>query len=97
MYHERFERAFADYIGTQYAIAVPHCTAAIHLALEAAGIGPGDEVIVPELTWIATAAPAQPATSSAGPLSRTGVSMSNDVPAVAAVPSTMVDPVITRS
>jgi perosamine synthetase len=38
-------------------VALPSCTSAIHLALAALGVGPGDEVIVPELTWIATAAP----------------------------------------
>jgi perosamine synthetase len=57
MYHERFERAFAGFIGTRFAIALPSCTSAIHLALAALGIGPGDEVIVPEITWIASAAP----------------------------------------
>ena len=40
-----------------HAIALPSCTAALHLSLMALGIGPGDEVIVPETTWIATAAP----------------------------------------
>lgn len=57
IYHERFERAFADYLGVRYAIALPSCTSAIHLALLAYGVGPGDEVIVPDITWIATAAP----------------------------------------
>src|SRR6185436_7072758 len=38
-------------------MALPSCTSAIHLALLALGVGPGDEVIVPELTWIASAAP----------------------------------------
>jgi len=57
MYHERFERAFSKYIGTQYAMALPSCTSAIHLSLLSLGIGKGDEVIVPDLTWIATAAP----------------------------------------
>jgi perosamine synthetase len=57
MYHERFERAFAEYIGVAHAIALPSCTSAIHLSLLALGVGPGDEVIVPELTWIASVAP----------------------------------------
>ena len=57
MYHARFERAFADYLGVRFAMALPSCTSAIHLSLLALGIGPGDEVIVPETTWIATAAP----------------------------------------
>lgn len=57
VYHERFEKAFTEYIGMKYAIALPSCTSAIHLSLLALGIGPGDEVIVPDITWIATAAP----------------------------------------
>ncbi len=56
-YHERFEKAFAKYTGTTYAIALPSCTSAIHLSLLSLGIGKDDEVIVPDLTWIATAAP----------------------------------------
>ena len=59
MYHERFERAFADYIGVKHAISLPSCTSGIHLALVALGIGAGDEVIVPDITWIASAAPIQ--------------------------------------
>jgi len=57
MYHSRFEDAFAGYVGRRYAIALPSCTSAIHLALTALGIGPGDQVIVPDATWIASAAP----------------------------------------
>ena len=57
MYHERFEKAFREYIGTTYAIALPSCTSAIHLSLLALGITTGDEVIVPDVTWIATSAP----------------------------------------
>lgn len=57
IYHERFERAFAEYLGVRFAVALPSCTSAIHLALLAYGVGPGDEVIVPDITWIATAAP----------------------------------------
>jgi perosamine synthetase len=53
----RFEQSFADYVGVRHAIAVPHCTSALHLALLALGIGQGDEVIVPECSWIASAAP----------------------------------------
>ena len=56
-YVQRFEDAFARYLGVRHAIAVPHCTAALHLSLASLGLGPGDEVIVPELTWIATSAP----------------------------------------
>jgi dTDP-4-amino-4,6-dideoxygalactose transaminase len=50
-----FEEAFAAGIGTPHAVAVSSCTTALHLALIAAGIGPGDEVIVPSLSFIATA------------------------------------------
>ena len=57
VYHERFERAFAEYVGRRYAIALPSCTSAIHLSLAALGIGPGDDVIVPDATWIASSAP----------------------------------------
>jgi perosamine synthetase len=53
----QFELEFARYTGVRYAAAVPHCTSALHLAMLALDIGPGDEVIVPESTWIATAAP----------------------------------------
>jgi perosamine synthetase len=57
VYHARFEEAFAAYLGVRFAIALPSCTSAIHLSLLALGIGPGDEVVVPDITWIATAAP----------------------------------------
>jgi perosamine synthetase len=56
-YHERFEAAFAEYVGVKHAIAVTHCTSAIHLSLAALNIGPGDEVVIPDVTWIASAAP----------------------------------------
>lgn len=56
-YHQRFEKAFADYLGVRHAVALPSCTSAIHLSLLALGVGPGDEVIVPDVTWIASAAP----------------------------------------
>lgn len=52
-----FEQKFAAYVGVKHAAAVPHCTSALHLAAAALEIGPGDEVIVPEATWIASAAP----------------------------------------
>src|SRR5436305_11815107 len=57
LYQQRFERAFADYLGVRHALSLPSCTAAIHLALAALGVSPGDEVIVPDVTWIASAAP----------------------------------------
>src|SRR5690349_4013759 len=50
-----FERAFATYLGHSHAVAVNSCTAALHLALEAIGIGPGDGVLVPTMTFAATA------------------------------------------
>jgi len=52
---EEFEEAFAAAVGTPHAVAVSSCTTALHLALIAAGIGPGDEVVVPSLSFIATA------------------------------------------
>jgi perosamine synthetase len=56
-YQEQFEKKFATYVGRKYAIALPSCTSALHLALLALEIKPGNEVIVPEITWIASAAP----------------------------------------
>jgi perosamine synthetase len=56
-YVETFEKEFAKYHDRKYAMMTPNCTTAIHLLLMGLGIGPGDEVIVPEVTWIATAAP----------------------------------------
>ncbi|MFF5973164.1 aminotransferase class I/II-fold pyridoxal phosphate-dependent enzyme [Streptomyces sp. NPDC012769] len=50
-----FERAFADRVGARHAVAVSSCTTALHLALLALGLGPGDEVVVPSLSFIATA------------------------------------------
>src|SRR5438477_7682825 len=52
---KRFEREFAERIGTPYALAVNSATAAMHLALDAIGLQPGDEVIVPVYTFTATA------------------------------------------
>ena len=52
---KRFEREFTEYVGAKYGVAVNSATAAMHLALEAAGIRPGDEVIVPAYTFTATA------------------------------------------
>jgi dTDP-4-amino-4,6-dideoxygalactose transaminase len=53
---QAFEEAFAEQLGVRHAIAVSSCTAALHLAYLAAGVGPGDEVIVPAFTFAATAA-----------------------------------------
>jgi dTDP-4-amino-4,6-dideoxygalactose transaminase len=50
-----FEQRFADYIGVKYAFAVVNCTAALHLAHVALGVGAGDTVICPSLTFVATA------------------------------------------
>ncbi len=50
-----FEQAFAEHLGARHAIAVSSCTAALHLSYLAAGVGPGDEVIVPAFTFAATA------------------------------------------
>jgi dTDP-4-amino-4,6-dideoxygalactose transaminase len=56
---QAFERALAGYVGTPHAVAVSSGTAALHLACLAAGIGPGDEVIVPALTFVAGASAAR--------------------------------------
>jgi dTDP-4-amino-4,6-dideoxygalactose transaminase len=53
---QAFEAEFAEHLGVKHAIAVNSCTAALHLAYLAAGIGPGDEVIVPGITFVASAA-----------------------------------------
>lgn len=50
-----FERAFADYVGARCAVAVSSCTTALHLALLSVGVEPGDEVLCPSLSFIATA------------------------------------------
>ena len=50
-----FERAFAERVGAEHGIAVSSCTTALHLALVVLGLGPGDEVVVPSLSFIASA------------------------------------------
>lgn len=55
-YCEKFQKAFAAYHDRKYGIMTPNCTSALHLLLMGLGISQGDEVIVPELTWIASAA-----------------------------------------
>lgn len=55
-YVRRFEEAFKSHTSRNFAFALPSCTSAIHLALAAANIGVGDEVIVPDLTWIGSSA-----------------------------------------
>lgn len=56
-YVEKFEQAFADYVGTKYAVATSSGTHALHLSLATLNIGSGDEVVVPTLTMIAAALP----------------------------------------
>ena len=56
-YVETFQKEFAAYHDRKFGIMTPNCTTAIHLLLTALGISDGDEVILPECTWIATAAP----------------------------------------
>ncbi|MBI1867925.1 MAG: DegT/DnrJ/EryC1/StrS family aminotransferase [Methylocystis sp.] len=56
-YCEAFQVEFAKYHNRRYALMTPNCTTAIHLLLTALGVEEGDEVIVPECTWIASAAP----------------------------------------
>lgn len=51
----QFERLFAEYLGVRYACAVNSCTAALHLAVEAVGVKAGDKVIIPTMTFTATA------------------------------------------
>lgn len=53
---QQFEEAFADHLGVRHAVALSSGTSALHLAYLAAGIGPGDEVIVPAITFVASAA-----------------------------------------
>src|SRR4051794_4810286 len=53
---EAFEREYAQHIGVRHAVALSSCTAALHLAYLAAGVGPGDDVVVPAITFAASAA-----------------------------------------
>lgn len=56
-YINRFEAAFKQHLGASFAIATSSCTGALHLGMAALGIGPGDEVIMADTNWIASAAP----------------------------------------
>jgi perosamine synthetase len=56
-YINRFEAAFRAHLGTSYAIATSSCTGALHMGMAALGIAPGDEVIMADTNWIASAAP----------------------------------------
>ena len=54
-YVREFEKLFGEMVGCRHALATTSCTTALHIAMAALGIGPGDEVLVPAFTWIATA------------------------------------------
>lgn len=56
-YIGRFEEAFRKHLGAKHAIATSSCTGAMHMGLAALGVGPGDEVILADINWIASAAP----------------------------------------
>jgi perosamine synthetase len=56
-YINRFEELFKQHLSVQYAIATSSCTGALHMGMAALGIGPGDEVIMADTNWIATASP----------------------------------------
>jgi perosamine synthetase len=56
-YIDLFAKKFSKYVGVKYCLPVAHCTDAIHLALLALNIKKGDEVLVPDLTWVASVAP----------------------------------------
>lgn len=56
-YIHRFEAAFKQHLGAPYAIATSSCTGAMHLGLAGLGVGPGDEVIIGDINWIASVAP----------------------------------------
>lgn len=56
-YINRFEELFKQHLGVQYSIATSSCTGALHMGMAALGIGPGDEVIMADTNWIATASP----------------------------------------
>jgi perosamine synthetase len=53
----RFQEAFKTHLGVEYAVATSSCTGALHMGMHALGIGPGDEVIMADTNWIATASP----------------------------------------
>ena len=56
-YINRFEEAFKVHLDVKYAIATSSCTGALHMGMAALGIGPGDEIVMADTNWIATAAP----------------------------------------
>ena len=73
-YIDQFVEEFSSYVGVKHCLPTAHCTDAIHLAMLALGIGPGDEIIVPDLTWVASVSPvlyvgAKPVFADVDPLS----------------------------
>ena len=56
-YIHKFEKLFKEHLGVKFAIATSSCTGALHMGLASLNIGPGDEVILADTNWIATAAP----------------------------------------
>ncbi len=56
-FNRDFEELFSNYLGIKHAVSLPNATAGLHLACASFGIGPGDEVICPDVTWIASVAP----------------------------------------
>ncbi len=56
-YIDRFVEEFSAQVDRRFCLPTAHCTDAIHLAMLGLGLGPGDEVVVPELTWVASASP----------------------------------------
>lgn len=56
-YITRFETSFKEHLGVRHAIATSSCTGALHMGMHALGVGPGDEIIMADTNWIATAAP----------------------------------------
>jgi perosamine synthetase len=56
-YINKFEEKFKEFTGAKYAIATSSCTGALHIGLSALGVGPGDEVVLADTNWIASASP----------------------------------------
>jgi len=56
-YIYKFEALFREHLGVRYSLATSSCTGALHMGLSAIGIKPGDEVILADINWIASAAP----------------------------------------
>jgi len=56
-YIKKFEQRFGEYLGSKYCLATSSCTGALTIALATIGVKPGDEVIVPDITWVASATP----------------------------------------